>query len=52
MLNSSVRLSRGTITSTPKVIRVVAIPCQFFIEFTPTTFKQKAEINNILIYEL
>ena len=24
----------------------------FFIECTPTTFKQKVKINNILIYEL
>ena len=52
MLNTSVRLSRGTITAPPKVRWVVGIPCQFFIECTPTTFKQKATINNILIYEL
>ena len=46
----------------PKVRRVVGIPCQFFIECTPTpyfvwkqcnlTFKQKAKINKVLIYEL
>ena len=51
MLNTSVRLSRGTITSLPKVRRVVGILCQFFIECTPTTFKQKAKIDNILICE-
>ena len=44
MLITSVRLSRGVITSPPKVRRVVGIPCQFFIECTPTTFKQKATI--------
>ena len=31
-------LSRGTITSPPKVRRVVGIPCQFFIECTPTSY--------------
>ena len=51
MLNTSVRLSRRTITSPPKVRRVVGIACQFFIECAPTIFKQKAKINNILIYE-
>ena len=44
MLNTSVRLSRGTITSPLKVRPVVQIPCHFFIECTPTTFKQKATI--------
>ena len=34
MLNAIVLLSRGTITSPPKVRRVVGIPCQFFIERT------------------
>ena len=62
MLNASVLLSRGTTTSLPKVRWVVGIPCQVFIERTPTpylvqkqcnfTFKQKAKINDILIYEL
>ena len=54
MLNASVRLSRGTIASPPKVRRVVGIPFQFFIEYTLTphlvrkqcnlTFKQKVKI--------
>ena len=34
MLNASVLLSRGTITSLSKVRWVVGIPCQFFIERT------------------
>ena len=38
--------------SQPKVRGVVGIPCQFFNECTPNTFKQKATINNILISEL
>ena len=29
---------RATITSPPKVRRVVVIPCQFFIECTPTSY--------------
>ena len=48
----SAKHQRATITSTPKVRRVVGIPCQFFIACTPTTFIQKGTINNILIYEL
>ena len=32
MLNASVILCCGTITSPPKVRQVVGIPCQFFIE--------------------
>ena len=39
VLNASVLLSRRTIyTSPPKVRRLVRIPCQFFIESTPTTY--------------
>ena len=34
MLNASVLLSRGTITSLSKVRRVVGIHCQFFMEGT------------------
>ena len=52
MLNTRVRLSRGTIISQPKVRGVVGIPCQFLNECTPNTFKQKATIYNILISEL
>ena len=52
MLNTSVRLSHGNLTSPPKVKQVVGIPCQFFIASTPTTFKQKAIIYSILIDEL
>ena len=44
MLNASVLLSRGTITSPPKVRRVVGIPCQFFSERTRpyTSFRNNA----------
>ena len=55
--NASVRLSGGTITSPAKVRRVMGIPCQFFIECTPTpdlvqkqcnlTFKQKVKLHSI-----
>ena len=41
LLNASVLLSRGrgTIMSSPKVRRVVGIPCQFLIERTHTSFR-------------
>ena len=38
VLNASVLLSRGFITSPPKVKRAVGILCQFFIERTPTPY--------------
>ena len=38
VLNVSVLLSRGTITSPPKLRRVVGIPYQIFIERTPTPY--------------